>query len=499
MTTQPAPTATPVDEPPTALAPELLERLAQVETELEAWKAQPAAPFVRLDDAGSAALALVELARRPAVRTRLAGVESAHWDGRCIDRLERFARAGVALQASAGELQHCSVAGLMAEASERRARLLGLLVHHFKKDPAMVAAAKQIDPGTTRLGMSKALYRLHELLAPHEAFLSHDRSAYLAEDFTRALPLADALADAQVKTLIRPRAGLRSLLRTALASEYEHLRFAIAFATFDLAEVDVPESFVAFVRRRKARRKKKAPTPKRGAGKAERREETDGASAAPVREAERRPTAGAAGGARATGAAGGARATGAALGAGPASGTGAAGVGPDASAEAEAPPARRAHDAPAHGPAGLELDDEGTGTPAGAPALDRALASDGAGRPISGTPDEADDGAPSPRAAPRAGDDLGGPRPPRRDAGRGRDDQTRPDARPLDPRPGRWSAPRRWRRGCSTSPTASPTSSGRSSSTAATSRCASDARGRPARPRPSPSPARPRPGPSTTS
>ncbi len=472
MTTQPAPTATPVDEPPTALAPELLERLAQVETELEAWKAQPAAPFVRLDDAGSAALALVELARRPAVRTRLAGVESAHWDGRCIDRLERFARAGVALQASAGELQHCSVAGLMAEASERRARLLGLLVHHFKKDPAMVAAAKQIDPGTTRLGMSKALYRLHELLAPHEAFLSHDRSAYLAEDFTRALPLADALADAQVKTLIRPRAGLRSLLRTALASEYEHLRFAIAFATFDLAEVDVPESFVAFVRRRKARRKKKAPTPARGAGKAERREETDGASAAPVREAEARSTAGASGAARAR---------------------------PDASAEAEAPPAPRAHDAPAHGPAGLELDDEGTGTPAGAPALDRALASDGAGRPISGTPDEADDGAPSPRAAPRAEDDLGSPRPPRRDAGRGRDDQTRPDARPLDPRPGRWSAPRRWRRGCSTSPTASPTSSGRSSSTAATSRCASDARGRPARPRPCPAPARPRPGPSTTS
>jgi hypothetical protein len=241
-----------------ALAPELnASRLDAVEAELAAWKGRPAGRFVRLDDAGSGALALVAVARRPEVLARLQDVESARWDCGCIDRLERFARTGVALQASARELVRGDDPRLMVEAGERKERLLGLLGHHFKKDPAMVAAAKSLDPGTTRLGMSKALYRLHELLAPHEAFLSHDRSAYVAEDFERAVPLADALADDQVRTLLHPRAGFRTLLRTALVAEHERLRLAIAFATFDLDEVETPEPLEAHVRRRRARRKKK--------------------------------------------------------------------------------------------------------------------------------------------------------------------------------------------------------------------------------------------------
>ncbi len=224
-----------------------------IDTLLESDRPAPHRDF-RLDEGGAVGLELVRIARRPEIFASLEDLECQSWRCATIDLLERTAEAAIELYTlSRHARRHLVSPAVLAEAEARRDRLMALLMYHFAKDEEMMEKAARIDPGKTQTGLASALIDLHALLAPHQGFLSHDRTSYDATDFEEAPKLAQRIMRGQAATVTAEVTAVRRALRAELVQSFDDVSLAVGFVTRHWSKVPVLPTLGELTRERRQR------------------------------------------------------------------------------------------------------------------------------------------------------------------------------------------------------------------------------------------------------
>lgn len=229
----PTPTAVPAAAPASLWLPVVRKELAD-------WSGTDSPVKRPLGRLGRAALSLATIADEPTIRARLEDLECASWSCAGVDTLRRYGHAATELET---ELRHSHAhhvpVALRAEAIGLKERYEAMLFHHFKKDAEMMAKAAELDPGKTISGLASAVLGLFQLLAPHQAFLSHDLTYYDAADFERAPKLVAELTQQQAAWKVSDDGKLRRALRAELVRLFGHLHAALSLVSY--GRDDAPE------------------------------------------------------------------------------------------------------------------------------------------------------------------------------------------------------------------------------------------------------------------
>ncbi len=231
--------------------------LPVVRVELADWGGTDSPVKHPLGRLGRAALSLATIAEQPAIRSRLEDLECASWSCATVGTLSRYGHAATELQT---ELRHAHAhhvsPALRAEVEGMTERFKAMLFHHFKKDAEMMKKAAELDPGKTIGGLASTLLGLFQLLAPHQAFLSHDLTYYAAEDFERAPKLVAELTQQQAAWKVSDDGKLRRALRSEIVRLFGHLHAALSLVSFGRDDAPVLPSLSGLT---KLPRKKQGP------------------------------------------------------------------------------------------------------------------------------------------------------------------------------------------------------------------------------------------------
>jgi hypothetical protein len=197
-------------------------------------------PYVPLDAAVVAARSLVQIATKPAVRTRLAAIPAELFDPAIVQRLDEGALAlfhahGKAAAARAASSRAKLPADLVTQATDVRARMLRLVSYHFDDDPTLGPAVAHIRVGTGYADLAHDLSDLADLYDLRSDVVQGD-AKYVRDDEATARTLSKDILDALRLNIETgwPNAEARAF--TALRSDYNDLAATVSWVVRNDAE-----------------------------------------------------------------------------------------------------------------------------------------------------------------------------------------------------------------------------------------------------------------------